>query len=112
MENLCQTHGAPALLTGYFTAMHPIKGLSAGDGMAPDFDDGRKGCGLRIMEFGGTGPLFVIPGDKIYAGMIVGEHAKGQDPEVNPLKAKQLTNIRASGKDDAVDLTPAQNGSR
>ena len=37
--------------------------------------------------------------------MIIGEHAKGQDLEVNPLKAKQLTNIRASGKDEAVDLT-------
>jgi len=38
--------------------------------------------------------------------MIIGEHARGNDLEVNPLKGKQLTNIRASGKDDAVDLTP------
>ena len=52
------------------------------------------------------GPLFVEPGEKIYIGMIVGENTKGQDLDVNPLKAKQLTNIRASGKDDAVDLTP------
>ena len=40
--------------------------------------------------------------------MVIGEHNKGEDLEVNPLKAKQLTNFRASGKDDAVDLTPPQ----
>ena len=38
--------------------------------------------------------------------MIIGEHSKGTDLEVNPLKGKQLTNIRASGKDDAIDLSP------
>ena len=38
--------------------------------------------------------------------MIIGEHNKGNDLEVNPLKAKQLTNFRSSGKDDAIDLTP------
>jgi GTP-binding protein len=52
------------------------------------------------------GPLFVAPGDKVYAGMIVGEHSRGNDLEVNPLKAKQLTNIRAAGRDDNVLLTP------
>ena len=51
--------------------------------------------------------LFVQPGDKVYTGMIIGEHSKGQDIEVNPLKTKQLTNIRASGSDDAIVLTPA-----
>jgi len=52
------------------------------------------------------GALFVSPGDKVYRGMILGEHNKGGDLDVNPLKAKQLTNIRAAGKDDAVLLTP------
>jgi GTP-binding protein len=52
------------------------------------------------------GPLFISPGDKVYPGMVIGEHARGQDLDVNPLKAKQLTNIRAAGKDDAVVLTP------
>jgi len=52
------------------------------------------------------GSLFISPGDKVYKGMIIGEHNKGQDLDVNPLKAKQLTNMRASGKDDAVLLTP------
>ena len=42
----------------------------------------------------------------VYGGMIVGEHTRGNDLEVNPLKAKQQTNIRASGKDEAVTLTP------
>jgi len=53
------------------------------------------------------GPLMVDPGEAIYEGMIVGENAKTDDLEVNPLKAKQLTNFRASGgKDDAIRLTP------
>ncbi|MEE8535567.1 MAG: translational GTPase TypA, partial [Kiloniellales bacterium] len=52
------------------------------------------------------GSLFIGPGTAVYRGMIIGEHARGNDLEVNPLKAKQLTNIRAAGKDDAVRLTP------
>ncbi|MDA0655739.1 MAG: EF-Tu/IF-2/RF-3 family GTPase, partial [Proteobacteria bacterium] len=51
------------------------------------------------------GAIFIGPGEPIYRGMVIGEHARGLDLEVNPLKAKQLTNIRASGKDDAVTLT-------
>lgn len=52
------------------------------------------------------GPLFIGPGEKIYAGMLFGEHNKGQDVNANPLKTKQLTNVRASGSDDAILLTP------
>jgi len=52
------------------------------------------------------GKLFVGPGEKIYQGMIVGEHSRDNDLEVNPLKGKKLTNVRASGKDDNVLLTP------
>ncbi len=51
------------------------------------------------------GPMFITPGAAVYTGMIIGEHTRGSDLEVNPLKAKQLTNIRAAGKDDAVRLT-------
>ena len=54
----------------------------------------------------GRGALFVGAGVKTYEGMIVGEHSRGNDLEVNPLKTKQLTNIRAAGKDDAIRLTP------
>ena len=49
--------------------------------------------------------LFIGGGEEVYCGMILGEHNKGQDLEVNPLKAKQLTNFRAAGKDDAVKRT-------
>ena len=52
------------------------------------------------------GHLFVKPGEKVYCGMLIGEHNKGQDIEANPLKTKQLTNVRASGSDDAIMLTP------
>ena len=51
------------------------------------------------------GPMFIGSGVKLYEGMIIGEHSRGNDLEVNPLKAKQLTNIRASGKDEAIRLT-------
>ncbi|MCG8360722.1 MAG: translational GTPase TypA, partial [Kiloniellales bacterium] len=54
------------------------------------------------------GPIFVPPGTAVYQGMIIGEHSRGTDLEVNPLKGKQLTNIRAAGKDEAVRLTPAR----
>jgi GTP-binding protein len=50
--------------------------------------------------------LFVRPGDDVYEGQIVGIHARDNDLTVNPLKAKQLTNVRAAGKDDNVLLTP------
>ncbi len=52
------------------------------------------------------GIIFIDPGTPVYEGMIVGENSRAHDLEVNPLKAKQLTNIRAAGKDEAVRLTP------
>jgi GTP-binding protein len=52
------------------------------------------------------GKMFIAPGEKVYQGMIIGEHTRDNDLEVNPLKGKQLTNVRASGKDEAIRLTP------
>jgi GTP-binding protein len=52
------------------------------------------------------GRMFIGPQAKIYTGMIIGEHSRDNDLEVNPLKGKKLTNIRASGSDEAVRLTP------
>jgi GTP-binding protein len=52
------------------------------------------------------GPMFIDPGVSVYQGMVIGEHSRGNDLEVNVLKGKQLTNIRAAGKDEAVRLTP------
>ena len=52
------------------------------------------------------GILFVGHGEALYEGMVIGENAKPEDLEVNPMKAKQLSNVRSSGKDDAIRLTP------
>ena len=52
------------------------------------------------------GILFLDPGTQVYQGMIIGENSRENDLEVNPLKGKQLTNVRASGKDEAIRLTP------
>ena len=52
------------------------------------------------------GTLFVDPGDKVYVGLILGEHSRANDLEVNPIKEKKLTNIRAAGKDEALLLIP------
>ncbi len=52
------------------------------------------------------GPMFIEPGTRVYQGMIVGEHTRGNDLELNVLKGKKLTNVRASGKDDNILLTP------
>lgn len=54
------------------------------------------------------GELFIVPGMPVYEGMIIGEHSKDLDIDVNPCKAKKLTNMRAAGKDDAVTLTPVK----
>lgn len=54
------------------------------------------------------GIMFVSPKTKLYQGMIVGEHNRDNDLEVNPVKGKELTNMRASGSDDAIKLTPAK----
>jgi len=52
------------------------------------------------------GPLFVVAGTEVYEGMVIGEHNQGSDLVVNPLKNKKLTNVRSSGADDALNLTP------
>jgi GTP-binding protein len=52
------------------------------------------------------GVMFVGAGERTYEGMIIGENSRADDLDVNPMKAKQLTNVRASGKDEAIRLTP------
>lgn len=52
------------------------------------------------------GRMFVVPGDKVYEGMVIGIHSRENDLVVNPVKTKQLTNVRASGKDEAIVLVP------
>jgi len=53
------------------------------------------------------GRMFVVPGDRLYEGMVIGIHSRDNDLVVNPIKGKQLTNVRASGTDEAVNLVPA-----
>jgi GTP-binding protein len=71
--------------------------ISNGDGEAVAY---------AIFNLQDRGPMFIDPGAKVYAGMIIGEHTRGNDLELNVLKGKKLTNVRAAGKDDALLLIP------
>jgi GTP-binding protein len=64
-----------------------------------------KAATYALWNLEDRGLMMIDGGDPVYPGMVIGEHAKTNDLEVNPLKAKQLTNFRASGKDEAVVLT-------
>jgi GTP-binding protein len=75
------------------------------NGVLVSMDDG-KAVPYALWNLEERGILFIEPGVDVYRGMIIGEHTRGNDLDVNPLKAKQLTNIRAAGKDDAVRLSP------
>ncbi|WP_253446213.1 translational GTPase TypA [Natronospira proteinivora] len=68
-----------------------------------------KAVGFALFNLQDRGKLFVSPGDPVYEGQVIGIHARENDLTVNPQKAKQLTNVRASGKDDAIQLTPPIN---
>jgi GTP-binding protein len=65
-----------------------------------------KSLGYALFNLQERGRLFVGPGEELYEGMVVGIHSRDNDLVVNPLKAKQLTNIRASGSDENILLTP------
>ena len=62
--------------------------------------------GYAIFNLQERGKMFIKPGDKVYNGMIVGEHSRSNDLEVNPIRGKNLTNVRASGSDEAIKLVP------
>jgi len=61
-----------------------------------------------LYDIQSRGTLFVIPGTPVYAGMVIGEHSKEHDIEVNPTRAKALSNVRAAAKDDKKHLQPAK----
>jgi GTP-binding protein len=71
-------------------------------------NSGGNTVAYALMNLEDRGAMFISAGVTVYEGMIIGENSRGTDLEVNPMKAKQLTNIRASGTDDAVTLTPAR----
>jgi len=65
-----------------------------------------KSLGFALFNLQERGRLLIGPGEPVYEGRVVGIHSRGNDLVVNPLKGKQLTNVRASGSDEAIDLTP------
>ena len=81
----------------------PIPGRRAG--VLISMEDG-EAVAYALWNLEERGRMFVGPQAKVYQGMIIGEHSRDNDLEVNPLKGKKLTNVRASGSDDAVRLTP------
>ena len=81
----------------------PIPGRRAG--VLISMEAGQS-VAYALFNLEDRGRLFIGPQEEVYEGMIIGEHSRESDLEVNPLKGKKLTNVRASGKDDAVTLTP------
>ena len=65
-----------------------------------------KALAYALFNLQERGVLFIEPGTEVYVGMIIGEHSRPNDLEVNPLKGKNLTNVRAAGSDEAIKLTP------
>ncbi|TLD97810.1 translational GTPase TypA [Helicobacter jaachi] len=65
-----------------------------------------EATGFSLFNIQERGVLFIAPQTKVYVGMIIGEHSRDNDLDVNPIKSKHLTNMRASGSDDAIKLVP------
>jgi len=89
-------HYGPAHSTGIAGRQNGVM-ISNGQG---------KALGYALFNLQERGRLFSSHGDEVYEGQIVGIHSRSNDLVVNPLKGKQLTNVRASGKDDAIALVP------
>ncbi len=105
-EFMTETRGT-GVLNRVFSGYAPYLGEVPGrrNGVLISNATGKSNAyGLSGLE--GRGILLIGAGVPVYEGMIIGEHSRGNDLEVNPLKAKQLTNIRASGTDEAIRLTP------
>jgi GTP-binding protein len=105
-ELLTDTRGTAImnrLFHGYATHKGAIQGRR--NGVLISTDDG-EAVAYALWNLEDRGPMMVEPGWKVYRGMIVGEHTRGNDLEINVLKGKKLTNIRTTAKDEAVRLTP------
>ncbi len=96
-----------AVLNKLFHGYAPFKGELIGrrNGVLISTDIG-EAVAYAMWNLEDRGPMMIEPGWKVYRGMIVGEHTRGSDLEVNVLKGKKLTNIRTHSKDEAVRLTP------
>ncbi|HXT05019.1 MAG TPA: translational GTPase TypA, partial [Casimicrobiaceae bacterium] len=95
------------LLSHVFDAFAPMKGdlPERRNGVLISQEDG-DAVAYALWKLQERGRMFVSPGEKLYEGMVIGIHSRDNDLVVNPIKGKQLTNVRASGKDDAIMLTP------
>jgi GTP-binding protein len=91
------------LFHGYGPWKGPIEGRRNGSLISTENGEAVQYALFYLQE---RGTLFVNPGEKVYVGMILGEHSRDNDLEINPIKEKKLTNIRAAGKDEALLLIP------
>ena len=107
-EFLTDTRGT-GVMSRLFHGYAPYKGAIEGrrNGVLVSNGDGLA-IAYALWNLEDRGPMFVEPGTQVYQGMIIGAHTRGNDLDVNPMKGKQLTNIRTTAKDEAVRLTPAQ----
>ncbi|WP_322101984.1 translational GTPase TypA [Paraburkholderia sp. J41] len=106
-EFMTLTRGT-GLMSHVFDAYGPVKEGSLGErrnGVLISQDDGAA-VAYALWKLQDRGRMFVKPGDALYEGMIIGIHSRDNDLVVNPIKGKQLTNVRASGTDEAVRLVP------
>ncbi|MBU1379006.1 MAG: translational GTPase TypA [Alphaproteobacteria bacterium] len=105
-EFLTDTRGS-GVLNRVFSHYEPYKGaIDAGrKGVLVSNSDGET-VTFALWNLEDRGTMFVGGGEKTYEGMIIGENSRADDLDVNPLKSKQLTNVRSSGKDEAVRLIP------
>jgi GTP-binding protein len=105
-EFLTDTRGS-GVLNRVFSHYEPYKGYIEGrqKGVLVSNSDGET-ASYALWNLEERGFMFIGAGEKVYQGMIIGENARSDDLDVNPMKAKQLTNVRASGKDEAIRLTP------
>jgi GTP-binding protein len=105
-EFLTDTRGS-GVLNRLFDHYAPHKGAIEGrrNGVLVSNTDGETNA-YALWNLEDRGVMFVGSGEKTYQGMIIGENAKSDDLDVNPMKGKQLTNIRSAGKDEAIRLTP------
>ncbi len=107
-EFLTDTRGT-GIMHSLFDGYGPFKGECPGRFTGSIAAD-RTGLAVAYALFNlePRGRLFIVPGDPVYEGMVVGEHNRSEDINVNPCKEKKLTNMRAAGKDENVILTPVK----
>ena len=105
-EFLSDTRGT-GIMNRLFEKYGPYKGQIDGRKNGVLISNGSGEANAYVLgSLEERGILMVAPGDPLYEGIIIGENAKPDDLEVNPMKSKQLTNFRASGKDEGIRLTP------